>query len=30
MVSCCKLLGVGITCSSRCPRMSGHDVPINL
>ena len=30
MVGCCKLLGVGILCSYRCPHRSGHDVPVNL
>ena len=29
MVSCCKLLGVGI-CSRRCPHRSGHDVSVSL
>ena len=30
VVSCCRLLGVGILCSCSCPHRSGHDVPINL
>ena len=30
LVSCCRLLGVGILCSGSCPRRSGHDVPVNL
>ena len=30
VVSCCKLLGVGILCSCSCPCRSGHDVPVNL
>ena len=30
MVSCHKLLGVGILCSSSCPCRSGHNVSINL
>ena len=30
MISCCKLLGVGILCSFSCPHRSGHHVPINL
>ena len=27
---CCRLLGVGILCSCSCPRMSAHNVPVNL
>ena len=30
MVSCYKLLGVGILCSCSCPCRSGHNVSINL
>ena len=30
LVGYCTLLGVGILCSCRCPRRSGHDVPVNL
>ena len=30
LVSFCKLISVGILCSSSCPRMSCHDVPVNL
>ena len=30
VVSCCKLLGVGILCSCSCPHRSGHDAPVNL
>ena len=30
VVSCCKLLGLGILCCCSCPQRSGQDVPINL
>ena len=30
VVSCCRLLGVGILCSCSCPHKSGHTVPVNL
>ena len=30
VVSCCKLLGVGILCSCSCPHGSGQNVPVNL
>ena len=30
VVSCCKLLGLGILCFCSCPQRSGQDVPINL
>ena len=30
LIVCCRLLGVGILCSSCCPCRSGHDVPVNL
>ena len=30
VVSCCKLLGVGILCSHSCLHRSGQDVPVNV
>ena len=30
MVSCCKLLGIGILCSCSCAHRSDHDGPVNL
>ena len=29
MVSCCKILGVGILCSCSCPYRSDYNVPVN-